>query len=127
MLDFECPSMWMTPLDNYPMSVLETEEADKFMEATFFYDAELKPSQQTDGFAEATLTALETGELTPLVKEELKYTIQSRRLANGQSELGVEFTEPEQGQVSQCLSIVFIYSLYYKFCKYQSGCQDNVK
>ncbi|XP_076100503.1 cyclic AMP-dependent transcription factor ATF-3-like [Mytilus galloprovincialis] len=101
MLDFECPSMWMTPLDNYPMSVLETEEADKFMEATFFYDAELKPSQQTDGFAEATLTALETGELTPLVKEELKYTIQSRRLANGQSELGVEFTEPEQGQLTE--------------------------
>ncbi|CAG2193942.1 unnamed protein product [Mytilus edulis] len=72
MLDFECPSMWMTPLDNYPMSVLETEEADKFMEATFFYDAELKPSQQTD-----------------------------EGLANGQSELGVEFTEPEQGQLTE--------------------------
>jgi hypothetical protein len=37
--------------------------------------------ENTDALLEATLVALETGELTPLVKEELKYTIQSRRLA----------------------------------------------
>jgi hypothetical protein len=50
--------------------------------------------ENTDALLEATLVALETGELTPLVKEELKYTIQSRRLANGQGELGVQFTDP---------------------------------
>ena len=50
--------------------------------------------ENTDALLEATLVALETGELTPLVKEELKYTIQSRRLANGQRELGVQFTDP---------------------------------
>lgn len=101
MLEYDYPSMWLTPLENYPMSEIETEDADKFMEATIFYDAELKPSKQTDGLTEATLVALETGELTPLVKEELKYTIQSRRLANGQGELGVEFSEPEQGQLTE--------------------------
>lgn len=51
--------------------------------------------ENTGGLLEATLLALETGELTPLVKEELKYTIQSRRLANGQEELGVEFSDPK--------------------------------
>ncbi|KAK3092997.1 hypothetical protein FSP39_009824 [Pinctada imbricata] len=38
--------------------------------------------------------ALETGELTPLVKEELKYTIQTRRLAEGKEELQVQFEDP---------------------------------
>lgn len=40
---------------------------------------------------DATLTALKTGNLSPLVKEELKYTIQSRRLATGKQELKVDF------------------------------------
>jgi hypothetical protein len=41
---------------------------------------------QNNQLFDATVTALETGNLSPLVKEELKYTIQSRRLAKGQRE-----------------------------------------
>ncbi|XP_025105653.1 cyclic AMP-dependent transcription factor ATF-3-like [Pomacea canaliculata] len=40
----------------------------------------------------AALEVLETGALTPLIKEELKYTIQSRRLAAGKQELTVDLT-----------------------------------
>ncbi|KAL5019009.1 hypothetical protein ScPMuIL_004731 [Solemya velum] len=43
----------------------------------------------------ATLVAIENGNLTPLVKEELKYTINARRSAQGKGELRVQFTEPE--------------------------------
>lgn len=40
----------------------------------------------------ATNHALETGSLTPIIKEELKCLIQSRRLSLGQDELQVTFT-----------------------------------
>lgn len=49
--------------------------------------------------AEAVLTTLETGSIMPLIKEELKYTIQSRRLAAGQPELQVEFNQPKRHKV----------------------------
>lgn len=48
---------------------------------------------------DATVTALETGNLSPLVKEELKYTIQSRRRAKGQRELKVDFPEQAKYEV----------------------------
>ncbi|XP_064600780.1 uncharacterized protein LOC135466957 [Liolophura sinensis] len=41
---------------------------------------------------DATMTVLKTGKLTPLIKEELKCTIQNRRLARGQEELMVDLT-----------------------------------
>ncbi|KAH9489240.1 hypothetical protein Btru_048823 [Bulinus truncatus] len=42
----------------------------------------------------ATVKAVQSGTLTPLIKEELRCTIQSRRLAAGKGELHVEFTRP---------------------------------
>lgn len=39
----------------------------------------------------ATMVALETGSLTPLVKEELKYTILSRRVAEGKPDIDVNY------------------------------------
>lgn len=45
-----------------------------------------------DRMVAAALEVLETGALTPLIKEELKYTIQSRRLAAGKQELTVDLT-----------------------------------
>ncbi|XP_076442965.1 cyclic AMP-dependent transcription factor ATF-3-like [Babylonia areolata] len=52
------------------------------------------PLPADDRMAAATLTALETCSLTPLIKEELKYTIQSRRLAAGKPELVVDTSIP---------------------------------
>jgi hypothetical protein len=73
MVDYLYPTLWSQPtIENFQKMNMEN----------------------TDALLEATLVVLETGELTPLVKEELKYTIQSRRLANGQGELGVQFTDP---------------------------------
>lgn len=73
MVDYLYPTLWSQPtIENFQKINME----------------------KTDSLLEATLVALETGELTPLVKEELKYTIQSRRLANGQGELGVQFNDP---------------------------------
>lgn len=58
------------------------------------------PKGQYDNIVAATLAALESGNLTPLVKEELKYTINARRSAQGKGELRVQFTEPEAAVVS---------------------------
>ena len=63
-------------------------------------DLDDKAAREAGSFVQATLTALETGEITPLVKEELKYTIQSRRLAEGKSELEVKFEEPSHSEVN---------------------------
>ena len=48
----------------------------------------------------ATMVAYERGVLTPLIKQELKYTIQNRRFAEGKQELTVEFPEPVHQPVS---------------------------
>ncbi|XP_069118383.1 basic leucine zipper transcriptional factor ATF-like 3 [Argopecten irradians] len=50
--------------------------------------------------AEAQRVAMETGNLTPLVKEELKYTIMSRREADGKGQLEVTFDDPQQYQLT---------------------------
>lgn len=47
----------------------------------------------------ATTAALETGQLTPIIKEELKLFIQSRRLSIGQDELTVTFSPPNRDEV----------------------------
>lgn len=49
---------------------------------------------------EAAKRAILDGNITPLIKEELKYTIQSKRLKEGKEELRVEFTDPLPDQVS---------------------------
>jgi len=48
----------------------------------------------TGSIAEAAKRALIDGNMTPLIKEELKYSIQNKRLKEGKHELKVEFTEP---------------------------------
>nr|KAG5710734.1 hypothetical protein BaRGS_035136 [Batillaria attramentaria] len=54
------------------------------------------PIPKDEKMAEAVLNTLETGSIMPLIKEELKYTIQSRRLAAGKPELQVEFNPPKR-------------------------------
>ncbi|XP_067680763.1 cyclic AMP-dependent transcription factor ATF-3-like [Haliotis asinina] len=44
----------------------------------------------------ATLAAIETGSITPLVKEELKCAILTRRFVEGKEDIKVEFTVPEK-------------------------------
>ncbi|XP_076464183.1 uncharacterized protein LOC143296235 [Babylonia areolata] len=61
--------------------------------------AEVAPQ---DMMAAATLEALESCSLTPLIKEELKYTIQSRRLAAGKPELlAREFNNSNSGATTK--------------------------
>lgn len=59
---------------------------------------ECLPNSQ-DKLMDAALVAMDTGDITPLVKEELKLTIQSRRLAAGIGELQVQFEPPQQKEV----------------------------
>ncbi|XP_076463734.1 cyclic AMP-dependent transcription factor ATF-3-like [Babylonia areolata] len=44
----------------------------------------------------ATVQSLHTGRLTPLIKEELRCRIQSRRLSEGKDELRVQFESPSR-------------------------------
>lgn len=55
---------------------------------------------------DATMTVLKTGKLTPLIKEELKCTIQNRRLARGQEELMVDLTPSTHTPVSFILTFL---------------------
>ncbi|PVD26461.1 hypothetical protein C0Q70_14138 [Pomacea canaliculata] len=48
----------------------------------------------------ATVESLHTGRLTPLIKEELRCRIQSRRLSEGKDELTVHFESPTISEVS---------------------------
>ena len=58
-----------------------------------YAEMDLKPKDEK--IFQAVNEALTTGSLTPLVKEELKCSIQSRRLKEGKSELKVAFTGPK--------------------------------
>lgn len=72
---------------------------DTFNEKMEDADTDLQISSSQDSLMEAALAALGTGDMTPLVKEELKLTIQSRRLASGKGELRVNFEPPTQSEV----------------------------
>lgn len=48
----------------------------------------------------ATYDVLETGQLTPIIKEELRLFIQTRRLSHGQEELTVTFSPPNKDEVT---------------------------
>lgn len=48
---------------------------------------------------EADKEAHVTGKLTPLIKEELKWSIHSRRFNQGKQELEVTFSEPKKDEV----------------------------
>ena len=67
--------------------------------ATFYEEANITPKDEK--IFEAVNEALTSGSLTPLIKEELKCAIQSRRLKEGKNELKVEFSsEPKTFEVS---------------------------
>ena len=57
-----------------------------------------------DKLACAAVRALQDGNLTPIIKEELRLTIQSKRLKKGQGELSVTFREPTEEQVRKHLT-----------------------
>lgn len=78
---------------------LLSHPTDTFTERMEDVDTDLQISSSQDSLMEAALAALGTGDMTPLVKEELKLTIQSRRLASGKGELRVNFEPPTQSEV----------------------------
>ena len=57
-----------------------------------------------DKLAYAAVRALQDGNLTPIIKEELRLTIQSKRLKKGQDELSVTFREPSEERVRKHLT-----------------------
>lgn len=50
------------------------------------------PPIEDDELLQATCKAIETGQLTPIIKQELKCVIQCRRLADGKGELSINLT-----------------------------------
>jgi len=80
-----------------PILDIETGYTNMFDMAEEWADGFL--NLHNNNFLDATLTALETGNLSQLAKEELKYTIQTRRLATGKEELKVDFPEPMKYKV----------------------------
>ncbi|XP_076443035.1 uncharacterized protein LOC143281672 [Babylonia areolata] len=64
------------------------------------YCAFLQDMDRDDDLAKAEKQAMESGTITPLVKQELKLLIQSRRLSQGKEELKVGFKEPCQHKLT---------------------------
>ena len=56
----------------------------------------------------ATVESLHTGRLTPLIKEELRCRIQSRRLSEGKDELMVQFESPTRSEVSESAMVLMV-------------------
>lgn len=69
-------------------------------------DLKLEFDQMDNKIIAATLKAFESGSLTPLIKEELRCTIQSRRLAEGKSEMKVEFKTPVKRKEVSIIGVV---------------------
>jgi len=63
-----------------------------------------------DKLKDASFLAMESGRLTPLIKEELWTKIQARRLSEGKDELTVDFKKPLKSRVS------FIFVHVNKYC-----------
>lgn len=62
--------------------------------------AELREFED-DALLKATELALTQGNLAPLIREELKYSIQARRLREGKPEMTVEFVKAAPDQLTQ--------------------------
>ncbi|XP_063418643.1 basic leucine zipper transcriptional factor ATF-like 3 isoform X1 [Mytilus trossulus] len=77
----------------------------KMLDNSYMCDLEnnilAKMANGSSNLVDATLLALETGNMSPLIKEELKCTIQSRRLAKGQHEMEVEFPEETKHELTE--------------------------
>ena len=87
------------------------EQQEKLMDSLDSPDAEdllqeLSMLSEDDVLLKATVESLSTGRLTPLIKEELRCRIQSRRLSEGKAELTVQFDEPDFLQVCTFVSLV---------------------
>ena len=63
--------------------------------------------------AEATMGAEATGKMTPLIKEELRYQIQSKRRNTGLSDLVAEYKEPKPEVVSIYRPIVYVHEFLF--------------
>lgn len=74
------------------------------------------PPKIDDRLAKATLQVLETGRLTPLIKEELKCKIQARRHSLGQEEYNVEFKKPKSYSVSFWYIFISLFIFSFGMC-----------
>ncbi|XP_071079418.1 cyclic AMP-dependent transcription factor ATF-3-like isoform X1 [Haliotis cracherodii] len=60
----------------------------------------MKNLVQDEKLVVATLATLQSGGPSDIIKEELKYIIQSRRVAEGKGELKVDFSPPEKNELT---------------------------
>lgn len=81
----------MLAIDNTSLQTVEDESWEDI----------LKLENNNNTLLDATLLALTTGNLAPLIKEDLKYTIQSRRHKQGQEELKVGIPEEKVYEVKE--------------------------
>ena len=86
--------------DNMPVQV-SVSDKPQMTAGLSQADLDMTFDENEQKIVDATIEAFQTGTLTPLIKEELRCTIQSRRLAQGKGELKVEFKRPlKRKQVS---------------------------
>ncbi|XP_071079301.1 cyclic AMP-dependent transcription factor ATF-3-like [Haliotis cracherodii] len=84
------PVMAVAPMPLIPTTVEAMSEDVQYSPGTCL------PVLGDEKMVAATLAAIETGSITPLVKEELKCAILTRRFVEGKEDIQIEFTVPEK-------------------------------
>lgn len=81
----------------------EKSSGDSYISAELA-QAAIQAVQSEPSLGPAITSVLKTGSMMPLVKEELRCTIQTKRLAKGKGELELKkYTAPASEEVSPCL------------------------
>ncbi|CAL1529430.1 unnamed protein product [Lymnaea stagnalis] len=76
------------------------ENDDVFREDTGKFMAQTGYGSESLDLVSAAYEAVKSRRLTPLLKHELKFLIQSRRMSQGMDEMAVQFDTPSSGQLS---------------------------
>ena len=90
-----------------PLTLTTTDDEDMMVEAAVDMDAFSAFTDVTDSqLAEAALNAVTSGKLTPLIKVELRSTIQAKRLSEGKEELEVEIESAIEDDVRSDFPVI---------------------
>ncbi|PVD26455.1 hypothetical protein C0Q70_14132 [Pomacea canaliculata] len=92
-------SEYSMDLESFSAGCAEKLFESHFATACSTFSAAGSESLDTE-LAEAARMAYESGTITPLVKQELRLVIQTRRLSQGKDELRVAFSAPCSHQVT---------------------------
>ncbi|XP_046561992.1 cyclic AMP-dependent transcription factor ATF-3-like isoform X2 [Haliotis rubra] len=93
-----CPDQVLVSQGGTSSAVMNYVQEDRIQNSAKLIN--MKNLVQDEKLVVATLATLQSGGPSDIIKEELKYIIQSRRVAEGKGELKVDFSPPEKNELT---------------------------